>query len=834
MGLRRRAYALGRRGALWGSLGLAALLLLSIAPPALGRSADATRPAVAGPSGARVAPSAADPSGLSAGAYQALGLGSTSDVVLTLGSSAYTSWPSSATLPGDAGTSLVYDPAIGTFLAFGGVTTLPNGTSVDSDATWAYANGSWVRMCATSDNASDCAATPSARAGALLVWDAADHEVLLTGGWATTSSGAAGGLRGGFNDLWSFSGDQWSNLSSGAPLGIWDGAMTYDSEDGYVLAVTSGGGTYSYSEGSWNRVTSPKESPPARAFPAMFDDPTLGGVVLYGGIGAKNVTVNDTWLYRDGDWARIPDAHEPSAAGIPAAETIPASTSAAYDPNLGEGIVFDPSGTGGATTWAFSNGSWSNRTASLVGPSTSAGGASLSWDPESGYGMLLTSPGATGPEAGFLLSDPLVIALGSTNAVMDAGQSHLFTPALSDGLVPYGTAWTSAPAGCGLSGNLSATPDVSCSESQPGPVNFTLTFSDAAGRSGRATFRLTVHADPTVAISEIVPDPTSAGIPVTFGADPALGTPPYEALAWTFDAGAPVYNATPMHTFDRAGNQSVEVRLVDAVGFSVEARTTLTVNPDPDAVLALNRSMSSAGLTDVGLPLAFSASTYGGTGTVACAWNFGDGSTSSVCDPDHAFASAGAHAVSFFANDSVGAGFQENLTVPIAPSVAAALAPVPSGAAVDAYLAFGLSASGGIGAYAINWSFGDGGTATGTNVSHAYGIPGTYEVVATVTDQVGGRVVEEEQVEVAPALPGGAPGSTAPPTGDTGSLLVPSGPRSAPAPADLPWLIVEAALAIALASGTLLVDRRRSRPASRGWVRRIARGLRNRGPGGPD
>ncbi|MFI5419303.1 MAG: PKD domain-containing protein [Candidatus Lutacidiplasmatales archaeon] len=50
---------------------------------------------------------------------------------------------------------------------------------------------------------------------------------------------------------------------------------------------------------------------------------------------------------------------------------------------------------------------------------------------------------------------------------------------------------------------------------------------------------------------------------------------------------------------------------------------------------------------------------------------------------------------------------------------------------------FSGNASGGTGPYTFNWSFGDGGTATGANATYTYLIPGSYVVLMRALDQHG-------------------------------------------------------------------------------------------------
>jgi len=238
--------------------------------------------------------------------------------------------------------AMAYDPKIAGDLLFGGYGGRPGDYFGD---TWEFANGSWKNL--------STIAGPSARYGASITYDSADHYLLLYGGY---------GSKGPLNDSWKFAGGKWTELSSGAAPGLREfAAMTYDSADGYVLLFGGcdvGGcpsnDTWTYSAGTWTKL-SPTSSPPKRLWAGMTFDAESGYVLLFGG---ANSTTNpkafdDSWSFLHGVWSKLTPKKSPTRAyqfGI------------SYDAKLHYVILFGgdttPSYSPLNTTWKFQAGTW--------------------------------------------------------------------------------------------------------------------------------------------------------------------------------------------------------------------------------------------------------------------------------------------------------------------------------------------------------------------------------------------------------------------------------------------------------------------------------------------
>jgi hypothetical protein len=87
---------------------------------------------------------------------------------------------------------------------------------------------------------------------------------------------------------------------------------------------------------------------------------------------------------------------------------------------------------------------------------------------------------------------------------------------------------------------------------------------------------------------------------------------------------------------------------------------------------------------------------------------------------------------------------------------------IPAEGLAGAPLAFSVSALDVASAFTTSWSFGDGQSATGTSVTHAYAGPGTYTATVTTTDAVGNASSRSGVVQVR-AAPVPSPGGAASP-----------------------------------------------------------------------
>jgi hypothetical protein len=183
------------------------------------------------------------------------------------------------------------------------------------------------------------------------------------------------------------------------------------------------------------------------------------------------------------------------------------------------------------------------------------------------------------------------------------------------------------------------------------------------------------------------------------------------------------------------------------------------------------------------LPSAFSDVRFDASATTAAigagianyAWNFGDGSTGGGVTATHQFA-AGSFTVTLTATDTYGFSASTSKTV----AVGAGVAPIadftysPSNPGMNQDILFNASASrAGTGHRIVryDWNFGSGSPQSGVTVSKAYDTAGTYNVILTVTDEVGQTHIATKTVTIS-NVGGLTPSFTMSPSNPTYGTLV--------------------------------------------------------------
>ena len=262
-----------------------------------------------------------------------------------------TNWTQQAASPANPvrnGTSMVYDPARGETVLFGGA-----GQAGWPNDTWIWDGNVWTERVT--------AHSPHMRADLKLVYDAARQQVMLFGG---------DGQYVYLCDTWVWDGVDWTQkFPTVIPSNRRGNMMAYDSVHNVVVMFGGLGysgalnDTWTWDGTNWTQMH-PATSPTARQLGSMEFDPVRGRVVLFGGQDASNNKFGDTWVWDGTNWTHLAPANSPPARDVGAM---------AFDPLRGYMLLY-----GGVTstsccvfatdTWSWNGTNWTQQTSADTPP----------------------------------------------------------------------------------------------------------------------------------------------------------------------------------------------------------------------------------------------------------------------------------------------------------------------------------------------------------------------------------------------------------------------------------------------------------------------------------
>jgi PKD repeat protein len=282
-------------------------------------------------------------------------------------------------------------------------------------------------------------------------------------------------------------------------------------------------------------------------------------------------------------------------------------------------------------------------------------------------------------------------------------------------------------------------PVVSHVYAQAGNYIVALNVTNNSNLSGQTTQSITINraAQPPMAVIN-APGQGAEGQPVSFdGTQSVAGSGQIVKYDWNFGDGATGSGATVSHVYAKAGNYTVTLNVTNSSNLSAQATHAITINQaaqPPTAVInAPNQGTE-------GRPFSFdgSGSTPGSGQIVSFAWNFGDGATGSGATVSHIYAKPGNYTVSLKVTNSGNQTATAELTIYINPPAQPPTAVINArgqGTEGQPVSFDGSSSTPGSGQIVkYDWSFGDGATGSGRQVTHTYAQAGSFTVMLTVTN----------------------------------------------------------------------------------------------------
>ena len=206
--------------------------------------------------------------------------------------------------------------------------------------------------------------------------------------------------------------------------------------------------------------------------------------------------------------------------------------------------------------------------------------------------------------------------------------------------------------------------------------------------------------------------------------------------------------------------------------YGAAAPPVASARPAPSAAFTVSPASPAVNQT-----VRFSAFSMGSP--TSWSWNFGDGTTSALRNPTHAYSAAGEFTVTLKTCNAGGSStVSKALTVKVAPPVAG-FTFSPSAPTTSQTVGFTDTSTGNPTFW--SWAFGDGTTSAFQNPTHAYSTAGSYTVTLTASNTGGSNTVSHSVIVSSagtnPPLPppgggGGDPNNPPPPPPDGGGAPV--------------------------------------------------------------
>ena len=212
--------------------------------------------------------------------------------------------------------------------------------------------------------------SPSLRLGHAMAYDEAHAEIVLFGGF---------GQPGEMNDTWLWQKDAWTEApgsrSTASPPGRDGHALAYDAARGVTVLFggrTSSGlasDTWLWDGRTWTQA-SPATSPPPRQQHALAYDAARQQILLYGGssgISGSGSPLKDTWAWDGTTWTEVLGTPQPSRSS-PGARLGHAMV---YAPSLGRVVLFGGSGDQrpeNDDTWTWDGAAWARIVPAVAPP----------------------------------------------------------------------------------------------------------------------------------------------------------------------------------------------------------------------------------------------------------------------------------------------------------------------------------------------------------------------------------------------------------------------------------------------------------------------------------
>ncbi len=382
-------------------------------------------------------------------------------------------------------------------------------------------------------------------------------------------------------------------------------------------------------------------------------------------------------------------------------------------------VVFTDSSTGDITSWAWDFGD--GGTSTLQNPS-------YNYANPGSYDVTLT---VTGPGGNDVSSQPSYITVG-------AAPVAAFTATPTTGTAPVSVTFSDQSTGSPTAwawdfgdGNTDTVQNPTHTYSTGGSFTASLIATNSCGSD--TTSQVITIDTPLAPVADFSADLTSGCGPldVVFT---DLSTGNITSWAWDFGDGGTSTLQNPSYNYANPGSYDVTLTVTGPGGNSINSKPGyITVGAAPVAAFTATPTTGTA-------PVSVSFSDQSTENPATWAWDFGDGNTDTVQNPNHTYSAAGNFTAVLIATNSCGSDTTSQvitINAPLAP-VADFSADLTSGCEpLD--VSFTDLSTGDITSWA--WDFGEGSPDSTQNPVHHYANYGTYDVTLTVSGPGGNSVM---------------------------------------------------------------------------------------------
>lgn len=378
-------------------------------------------------------------------------------------------------------------------------------------------------------------------------------------------------------------------------------------------------------------------------------------------------------------------------------------------------ITFTDQSTGGVQfwNWDFGNGTLSN----LQNPT-------VVYQTPGVYTVKLVVRNANGPagitKTNYITVNPSPTALYTVNSQLGCAPSTFqFTDASTDAagsIIKW--KWTFSD------GSTSTSQNPSIQLTTPGFYDVALLVTSSTGCTGSVGGNRYIRVVPGVKADFIYAMPAICRPPFTVSFSDQSSGPGNLSYSWDLGNSNSSTQKNPSTVYNAAGSYTVKLTTVSDYGCQGSTQKTI-------ALSANNASFSSPDSVCPASPVNFqNTSAPPATSTL---WKFGDGSQSTQTSPSKTYASPGTYPVMLIGTYPNCADTATKNIVVRSPPTVNFTSPKNKSCKPFTVSFQDLSPD----ARTWQWNFGDGGTASTQNPSHAYAATGQYDVTLTITDSKG-------------------------------------------------------------------------------------------------